>query len=638
MPAPARSRRSPPTPARPSRQRLIALLAVLVTVIAVIVWQRAEPAGGTPTAGAEPAAARNRREPGVMRYIDGKWRRVAPTDPRAGLVGPTPDGMVRVEGKVYELDKTDAVPGVEVVFSGAAGEATTMTDLTGRYHLDLEPGAYRAFVRGDSVLSIGPRIDDRLPSTPQAGVAGVPDDQIATSLVLREDEHGIDLAVVRGGTVTGRVVDGAGRPVASAVVRALGSVVRPVLGTDLAETDGDGRFRLDLPVGTYALEASHQRFAGVDQINRDPLVQVEAGQDATIEIVMVAGCVVEGRVIAGNGQPSGDGALERKFGASDLEFGPTGKIDADGTFRWTTTTEGEVTLRAWPWKSTHSGHRTFACRDGARFRDVVFQIPSTPADMSGTVVMADGTPARFAFLDIFAMSADGINQQERADADGNWGVFAMPPGEYRISVFVPDGGVVTQVVTSPASNVRLVLGGTGSIAGKVAGIDDGSFTMELGGCDDGVGREDRVRRQVVAPIRGGTYRVDGVPACTQTIVARAPTRERMSSVTVAAGGVTNLDLDLGPRRKKRVTGVVSDDRGPVEGALVTAAYGDDQARAETDSKGWYEIETYAGEGIYAYRGSAQAFATVGEADVPEERVDLRLSNEEEFDDDEIDVQ
>jgi hypothetical protein len=624
---------------RPSRQRLIALLAVLVTVIAVIAWQRGGgPTAGKPAAGAEPAAAGSKRPLGVMRRIDGKWVRIAPNDPRAGVVGPTPDGMVRVEGKVYELDKTDAVPGVEVVFSGASGEATTMTDLTGRYRLDVEPGAYRAFVRGDSVLSIGPRIDDRLPSTPQAGVAGVPDDQIATSLVLREDEHGIDLPVVRGGTVTGRVVDGSGRPVASAVVRALGSVVRPVLGTDLAETDGDGRFRLDLPVGTYALEASHDRFAGVDQVNRDPLVQVEAGRDATIEIVMVLGCVVEGRVLTASGTPSGDGALERKFGASDLEFGPTGKIDADGTFRWTTTTEGEVTLRAWPWKSTHSGARTFACRDGARFSDVVFQIPNTGPDMSGTVVMADGTPARFAFLDIFALGPDGINQQERADADGNWGVFAMPPGEYRISVFVPDGGVVTQTITSPASNIRLVLGGTGSIAGKVAGIDDGSFTMELGGCDDGVGREDRVRRQVVVPIRGGTYRVDTVPACAQTIIARAPTRERTESVTVAAGGVTDLDLDLGPRRKKRVTGIVSDDRGPVEGALVTAAYGDDQARAETDSRGWYEIETYAGEGIYAYRGSAQAFATVGEADVPEERVDLRLGNEEEFDDDEIDVQ
>jgi hypothetical protein len=622
---------------RPSRQRLIALLAVLVTVIAVIAWQRGEP-GGKPAAGAEPAAARTRREPGVMRYIDGQWRRVAPTDPRAGLAGRTPDGMVRIEGKVYELDKTDAVPGVEVVFSGTSGEATTMTDRTGRYRLDVEPGAYRAFVRGDSVLSIGPRIDDRLPSTPQPGVAGVPDDQIATMLSVFEDEHGIDLPVVRGGSVTGRVVDGSGRPISGAVVRASGSVVRPVLGTDLAETDSDGRFQLDLPVGTYALEASHDRFAGVDHVNRDPLVQVEAGQDASIEIVMVLGCVVEGTVLAASGAPSGDGALERKFGSTDLEFGPTGKIDANGTFRWTTTTEGEVTLRAWPWKSTHSGAKTFACRDGARFRDVVFQIPDRSADMAGTVVNADGTPARFAFLDIFALSADGINQQERADADGNWGVFAMPPGDYRISVFVPDGGVVTQTVTSPASNIRLVLGGTGSIAGKVAGIDDGSFTMELGGCDDGVGREDRVKRQLVVPIRGGTYRVDTVPACTQTIVARAPTRERMESVTVAAGSTATLDLDLGPRRKKRVTGVVTDDRGPVEGALVTAAYGDDQARAETDSRGWYELETYAGEGIYAYRGNGRAFAMVGEADVPEERVDLQLVVEEEFDDDVIDVQ
>jgi hypothetical protein len=421
------------------------------------------------------------------------------------------------------------------------------------------------------------------------------------------------------------------------VIRASGSVVRPVLGTDLAETDGDGRFRLDLPVGMYSLEASHADFAGIDADRREPLVDVEAGRDSTVEIVMSAGCVIEGRVLTASGAPSGDGALERKFGATDVDFGPTGKVDADGTFRWTTTQPGEVTLRAWPWKSTHSQAKTFACDDGARFRDVVFHIPDKGPDMSGTVVTADGEPARFAFLDIFALGPDGINQQERADADGNWGVFAMPPGDYRISVFVPDGGVVTQVVTSPASGIRLVLGGTGVIAGKVAGIDSGSFTIELGGCDDGVGREDRVKRQIVVPVRGGSYQVDTVPACTQTIVARAPTRERMETVTVPANGIATLDLDLGPRRKKLVTGVVTDDRGAaVEGALVTAAYGDDQARAETDGRGWYQIETYAGEGIYAYKGGAQAFATVGEADVPEERVDLQLGPEETFDEGDYD--
>jgi len=611
---------------RTPRRRAYLVVVAAVAVIAVAVWWQV---GGTPPPSgpsAGPAArADAARKPGVMRLIDGKWQRVDPRDPRAGVViSRAGDGMVRVEGKVYDLDHATPVGGVEVVFAGAEGEATTISDAGGLYRVDLTPGTYRPFVRGDGVLSIGPRIDDRLPSPPQPGVAGLPDDQIAPALTVAEDQHGIDLAVVRGGTISGRVLDHAGRPVRGAVVRALGAPVRPVLGTDLAETDADGRFHLDVPTGSYRLDASHPSYAGIPDDDA-VFVAVDAGQDTPRDLTLTAGCVIEGRVVIASGAASGDGAIERQLGASEIDFSPAGKIDADGTFRWTTTDTSEVVLRAWPWKSPPSSSRTFACREGARYRDVVFNVPSRDPDMAGVVVGADGKPARFAFLDITALSPDGINQQERADAEGRWGVFAMPPGDYRIQVFVPDGGVVTQTVSSPRTDIRLVLGGVGALTGAITGMDTGSFTLELGGCDDGTGREDRVRRQVVVPVHGGSYRVDGVPACSQSVSARGPDRTRVETVTIESGGVAKLDLDLGPRKHKLITGVVTDPDGvPVEGATVTAAYGDDAARATTDDRGRFTIETYAGEGIYAYLHDMQAFAMVGEADVPEERVDLQL--------------
>jgi hypothetical protein len=613
-----------------SRRNLIAVGMVAVAAIVAAVWWQVAPS--TKPAKVPTTAQREGRTPGAMRLIDGKWQRIDPRDPRIGggfVIPRTADGMVRVEGKVYELGsaKTSSVSGVEVVFSGSAGEATTMSDADGHYHVDLEPGSYRAFVRGDGVLSIGPRVDDRLPTAPQPGVAGLPDDQLASALVLVEDQRGIDLPVVRGGTITGKVVDRSGRPIRGAVVRAMGAPVRPVLGTDLAETTADGTFHLDVPAGNYRLQASHSSFAGVPDDDAT-FVQVEVGDNVQRDLTLVAGCVIEGRVMVAGGAASSDGAIEKQWGASDEEFAPAGTIAADGTFRWTTTETTDVVLRAWPWKSPPTTSRKFACQEGARYRDVVFTVPDRAPDMAGVVVTADGKPARFAFLDITALSPGGINQQERADADGRWGIFAMPPGDYRIQVFVADGGVVNETVTSPRTDIRLVLGGVGSITGTIAGIDNGSFTLELAGCDDGAGRLDRVRRQLVVPVHAGRYRIDGVPACGQSVIARSPDRERSESVTVEAGGVARLDLDLGARKKKLVTGVVTGPDGArVQDATVTAAYGDDSARTTTDANGWFSIETYAGEGIYAYKRDMQAFAMVGEADVPEERVDLQLAGD-----------
>jgi hypothetical protein len=482
-------------------------------------------------------------------------------------------------------------------------------------------------VRGDGVLSVGPRIDDRLPSPPLPGVAGLPDDQIAPILAVFEDQRGIDLPVVRGGTIAGKVTDGAGHPISGAVVRAFGAPVRPVLGTDLAETDSDGTYKLEVPTGGYRLEASHPSFAGVPDSDDNAFVAVDAGQDVTRDLTLASGCMIEGKIVLARGGVSRDGAIERKFGPTDDDFAPAGKIAADGSFRWTTTEPGEVVLRAWPWKAPPSESRRFECKEGARFTGVVFTVPDRAPDIAGVVVTVDGKPVPFAFLDITALSAQGINQQERADADGKWGVFAMPAGEYRIQVFVGDAGVVNQVVSAPVTDVRLVLSGTGAIAGTVKGIDTGSFTLELGGCDDGSGRDDRVRRQVVVPVRNGTYRVEGVPACSQAVTSHGPDRTQIDAVVVEAGGVAKLDLDLAPRKRKQITGVVTGpDGAPVEGATVTAAYGDEAARAETDARGRYTIETYAGEGIYAYKHDMQAFAMVGEADVPEERVDIRLDH------------
>jgi hypothetical protein len=111
----------------------------------------------------------------------------------------------------------------------------------------------------------------------------------------------------------------------------------------------------------------------------------------------------------------------------------------------------------------------------------------------------------------------------------------------------------------------------------------------------------------------------------QSVEAETLDREQIVSVSVPAGGITTVDLNLAPRVKKRVVGMVYDPDGrPIEGATVTPPYADNVG-AVTDASGRFELDTFGGEGLTAYKSGMQGFAMVGDADVPVERVEIHLS-------------
>jgi hypothetical protein len=222
--------------------------------------------------------------------------------------------------------------------------------------------------------------------------------------------------------------------------------------------------------------------------------------------------VITGKVIGANGQPAGDGALELGY---DGGFSPAGKILADGTFRFSTPADYDVRLRAWPWKSPPSPEQTFQCREGARF-NVTFMIPSRGPDISGVLVDAAGQPVPMAFYDLSPLDEGGISQQERSGIDGTWGVFAMPAGRYQLTAYAPGRGVVSTIVTSPSANVRLQLGGTGSIEGSSTEIKNGSFEVNFTSCSlDGSMIKISEDARLIS-VRDGKFTIDALPACELT--------------------------------------------------------------------------------------------------------------------------
>jgi hypothetical protein len=501
-------------------------------------------------------------------------------------------GSVAIAGRVVDVEEGTGVGDVEVVLRGAAGEETAVAASDGTFRIEVPAGTYRAFVRDDRVLSIGRPARVRLPALPAADAANAPDEASMPVIVAMGDVSGLELGVMRGGIVTGQVVDPAGRPVAGAVVRAV-SDRRPVLGSDVAETDATGTFELRLSAGYHALDAGHSHHAGVVESTE---VEVVTGARVTVRLVLAVGCVIAGRVVWPGGAPAGDGAIERGIdGAGEAGFVPSGTIAADGTFRWATTRPGPVTLRAWPWKSPHSPSATFSCRDGARFEHV-FELPARGPDISGVLVDATGAPVPGAYIDLEPLDPGGLAQQERTDAEGGWGVFSMPAGRYRVTAQVPGRGFVVADVTAPATNVRLVLGDTGRIEARTPLLASGSLELELG-CIDLPGYEGE--RRIVA-VEHHRFVVEDAPACYVDIVARWRGLEASAEAHVRAGGAAQVEIVIGPPRAKRVYGVVRDPSGqPIAGVWVTAEHPAGGAEATSDRDGRYELATFAGAQLFA---------------------------------------
>ncbi len=468
---------------------------------------------------------------------------------------PGEDGtMLAVAGSVLDVMSDDVVGGVEVVFRSAVGETSVVTGPDGTYRIALARGAYRAFVRDDAVLSIGAAARVRIPGAPTPDQAGLPDEALMPLVDVNRDLDGIDLAVVRGGRITGTVTGAGGKPVAGAIVRAQGGV-RSALGTDLVETDAAGRFDLRVATGGYRLEVSHARYASTAE---PAFARVAPGGTVDVMLALARGCIIAGTVTAASGRPANEGAIEQKWGEGVNGFGPAGRIEADGRFRYTTLDEGPITLRAWPWKSAPSVEQTFPCTDGARYDTVAFRIPERRPDVEGVLVDAKGAPVAFTYVDFAPLEEGGMAQQERTDAEGRWAVFSLPAGRYRATAQAAGRGLLVTEVTSPRAGVRLALLATGSLEGTVPGLATGAFQLELMRCLD-ASHVDLARERRYVRVERGRFRVEGLPACRLAMAAHWRGTHVVFDAELPPNGTTTVEVARKPLDEADAD---SDDEAP----------------------------------------------------------------------------
>lgn len=198
--------------------------------------------------------------------------------------------------------------------------ATTLTDAEGRYSF---PGV------------VPPRRENHLDRLAY-GVLGFAEGRpIGDSFFhYRGDEEVVEIRMVHeSSTLTGRVIDARGRPVAGATVFQYFIYDRPAPALHSATTDVDGRFRLD-EVPVYRWPNGTARGAGFSVLHPDH--PRTSGQASTLpEDVVVTlpdGCVVRGTVIDSiSGQPAAGAVVTARHADDASEsFAET---NAEGTFR-----------------------------------------------------------------------------------------------------------------------------------------------------------------------------------------------------------------------------------------------------------------------------------------------------------------
>ncbi|MFK3677335.1 collagen binding domain-containing protein [Microbacterium sp. NPDC090218] len=331
------------------------------------------------------------------------------------------------------------VPGVTLTLTDASGTVvgTTTTAADGTY-------SFPGYVAADGYTV---RI------TPPAGKIPTGATTVAANLSGGDAVADFTLRNIVPVAVSGRVTDTTGAPIAGVPVMIAGQTTT---------TDADGRYLFDqVPVGTHPATITTPSGYTVD-LEPAPVV-VPPGSELAIGNVDFR--LAENPDLSGAVRANGAGVA----GVTVTAVGPGGVTltrvtDASGAYSFPRLTAGdyEVTMTTpggFVAASPVSRTEQVAATDVA---DVDFELARLGA-IDGTVRDDDGAPVADVIVTVTGV---GAPQQLTSDADGTFGLGALPPGTYTLTVTPPTG---TTVVGAATRTVVI------TAAGEVVGEQD--FTL-----------------------------------------------------------------------------------------------------------------------------------------------------------------
>ena len=491
-----------------------------------------------------------------------------------------------IEGVVKDAASGEPVPGARVearedtrfssvTWDASIGVVHAVTDARGAFRLD-------GLARGLHTVAASARGAGR------ASRSGVTPGQR------------VELLLVAGPSIVGRVLLPDGQPAARAAVRAEAEV--GYFQARVAAADATGRYELaGLSAGGYRVIATHED-AAIGMIGG---IRVERG-DVEVDVTLLPPTRVTGRLVDGGGQPvAGTVVLSEIDGvASSRTVGALVRATAatDGRFSLERVPAGShgarVTARGLA--PRHVGLDVPVRAGTVDIGDVAFeaglQIRGRVRDKAGAAI-ADAAVRAFPDRPMGARGAlEGVTE-----ADGGFVLGGATGGTYDLSVYAPGYTRFNEAVEAPRDGLEVVLTAAGSITGTVVDASGRAVeTFEVTAMP-GEGVRQMPRRRPFTD-EGGRFTLDEIPGAgtySLQVTTRGSGRQVVPGVKVADGAVTDVGR-ITLAAAGTVRGVVVDaSSAPVAGTTMDALGSErvmaGQMRDEvtTDAAGRFELRGLA---------------------------------------------
>ena len=341
------------------------------------------------------------------------------------------------------------------------------------------------------------------------------------------------------GTITGKVTNTAGAPIAGASVSS---------GGNGAITGSDGGYTLQVPGGTSTVTAA---LAGYQSASES--VTVTAGQStqaATLQIQPINPGNVSGTVVDGNGQPLS--------GAIVSAAGLTTSTAADGSYALNNLPAGSTTIKA-SLTGFQSGSTTVTVVPATTTAAPAITLVSGSGSITGSVKTTAGAAIADASVGFGGGTAT-------TDANGNYTLNGVPVGTVQLVASASGFQSVTQSVTvsggstSTANFTLAAAPAGGTVTGKITNASSGAIVT---------GVTVSWRGGSTTSNTSGIYTLTNVTAGTQNITAaKTGYLSRTLAVGVTGGATSTLNIPIATAGKISVK-VVTSSGAVVSGATIT---------------------------------------------------------------------
>lgn len=556
-----------------------------------------------------------------------------------------------IAGRIIDSETGKAVSGVKVTARTGRHRALARSGADGRYRVSALGKASYAVTFDEKKYVLLDR-------------AGIELDE--------GQERTLDVSLVLGATLVGRVTDTKGQPVAGAKGRlapATESRMAMMFRLGPGSRDGreafvsglDGSFKASrlAPGANQKLTVSHQEY----ERRVMPGIDLAVGAKPTsVSVVLGTGYTLEGVVKDNDGKPI-SGVSVRMSRQAQMSAGrggnmstfitqeeprPSIETDFEGKFAFKGITEGNYDVRFSRAGYAATSQTAVKIGEGTAPLSVTMQ---PGASISGRILLPNGEAAPN--YNVMARPAGGQGrggmgmfggpggaQPGRSGPDGAYLIEGLDVGsKYDLMVFSPTEMRLDprkRDVVAPATDVDVEVAGRGKIAGRVVNAATGapitsfeaSYSPAQRGmmvvirtsADDG----DRGRRPFSSP--DGTFSFEDVPAGNWDVSVWAKTYQdaRTSGVAVTAGETKTIEVKASPGLTIRGRVIDARTGRGISEASVSASDADDNERVVvfspgasegplTDVDGRFEI-TGNGPGLYQLTARHPSF-TEGTAQV-----------------------